>query len=297
MVEQHEKTLVPQIRFAGFTDPWEQRKLENYVVVSTTKNVDGKFGKEDVLSVSGEYGVVNQITFQGRSFAGASVSNYGVVNTGDVVYTKSPLNSNPYGIIKVNKGIPGIVSTLYAIYHPRDNVYANFIQVYFEQHKRMNNYMHPLVNKGAKNDMKVRVIGDITRLDEDIQKRILELEEATKNNSGLNFQIAINYGSRDEITRAVRTLAEDVKEGKLMPEEVNEACIERYLDTHDIPDPDLLIRTSGEQRLSNYLLWQLAYTEFYFTDVPWPDFSKQELEKAIEQYNRRDRRYGGVKEE
>ncbi|WP_270552417.1 hypothetical protein, partial [Bifidobacterium adolescentis] len=134
---------------------WEQRKLENYVVVSTTKNVDSKFGKEDVLSVSGEYGVVNQITFQGRSFAGASVSNYGVVNTGDVVYTKSPLNSNPYGIIKVNKGIPGIVSTLYAIYHPRDNVYANFIQVYFEQHERMNNYMHPLVNKGAKNDMKV----------------------------------------------------------------------------------------------------------------------------------------------
>ena len=148
-------SLYPEIRFSGFTDPWEQRKLENYVVVSTTKNVDGKFGKEDVLSVSGEYGVVNQITFQGRSFAGASVSNYGVVNTGDVVYTKSPLNSNPYGIIKVNKGIPGIVSTLYAIYHPRDNVYANFIQVYFEQHKRMNNYMHPLVNKGAKNDTKV----------------------------------------------------------------------------------------------------------------------------------------------
>ena len=148
-------SLYPEIRFAGFTDPWEQRKLENYIVVSTTKNVDGKFGKEDVLSVSGEYGVVNQITFQGRSFAGASVSNYGVVNTGDVVYTKSPLNSNPYGIIKVNKGIPGIVSTLYAIYHPRDNVYANFIQVYFEQHERMNNYMHPLVNKGAKNDMKV----------------------------------------------------------------------------------------------------------------------------------------------
>ena len=158
-------------------------------------------------------------------------------------------------------------------------------------------YMKTCLTTAAKNDMKVRVIGDITKLDEDIQKRILELEEATKNNGGLNFQIAINYGSRDEITRAVRTLAEDVKEGKLMPEEVNEACIERYLDTHDIPDPDLLIRTSGEQRLSNYLLWQLAYTEFYFTDVPWPDFSKQELEKAIEQYNRRDRRYGGVKEE
>lgn len=163
--------------------------------------------------------------------------------------------------------------------------------------KLLRNYMKTCLKTAAKNDMKVRVIGDITKLDEDIQKRILELEEATKNNGGLNFQIAINYGSRDEITRAVRTLAEDVKEGKLMPEEVNEACIERYLDTHDIPDPDLLIRTSGEQRLSNYLLWQLAYTEFYFTDVPWPDFSKQELEKAIEQYNRRDRRYGGVKED
>ena len=163
--------------------------------------------------------------------------------------------------------------------------------------KLLRNYMKTCLKTAAKNDMKVRVIGDITKLDEDIQKRILELEEATKNNGGLNFQIAINYGSRDEITRAVRTLAEDVKEGKLMPEEVNEACIEKYLDTHDIPDPDLLIRTSGEQRLSNYLLWQLAYTEFYFTDVPWPDFSKQELEKAIEQYNRRDRRYGGVKEE
>ena len=136
--------------------------------------------------------------------------------------------------------------------------------------KLLRNYMKTCLKTAAKNDMKVRVIGDITKLDEDIQKRILELEEATKNNGGLNFQIAINYG----ITRAVRTLTEDVKEGKLMPEEVNEACIERYLDTHDIPDPDLLIRTSGEQRLSNYLLWQLAYTEFYFTDVPWPDFSK-----------------------
>lgn len=163
--------------------------------------------------------------------------------------------------------------------------------------KLLRNYMKTCLKTAAKNDMKVRVIGDITRLDEDIQKRILELEEATKDNGGLNFQIAINYGSRDEITRAVRALAKDVKEGKLMPEEVDETCIERYLDTHDIPDPDLLIRTSGEQRLSNYLLWQLAYTEFYFTDVPWPDFSKQELEKAIEQYNHRDRRYGGVKEE
>ena len=150
-----EQAKVPEIRFAGFTDPWEQRKLGDYVVVSTAKNADGRFNKEDVLSVSGEYGIVNQIAFQGRSFAGSSVLNYGIVNTGDIVYTKSPLNSNPYGIIKVNKGIPGIVSTLYAVYRPQDNVHTNFIQVYFEQHERMNNYMHPLVNKGAKNDMKV----------------------------------------------------------------------------------------------------------------------------------------------
>ena len=158
-------------------------------------------------------------------------------------------------------------------------------------------YMKTCLTTAAKNDMKVRVIGDITRLDEDIRSRILELEEATKNNGGLNFQIAINYGSRDEILRAVRRLAGDCVEGRLAPGQIDEAVFESYLDTHDIPDPDLLIRTSGELRLSNYLLWQLAYTEFYFTDVPWPDFTKEELAKAIELYNARDRRYGGVKEE
>ena len=119
----------------------------------------------------------------------------------------------------------------------------------------------------------------------------------TKNNSGLNFQIAINYGSRDEIVRAVRTLAKDCKEGKIEAEKITEEVLESYLDTHGIPDPDLLIRTSGELRLSNYLLWQMAYTEFYFTDVLWPDFTKEELEKAILQYNKRERRYGKVKEE
>ena len=145
----------PNIRFKGFTDPWEQRKLEDYLTVSAEKNTGNIYGRSDVLSVSGDYGIVNQIEFQGRSFAGALVSNYGVVQTGDVVYTKSPLKSNPYGIIKTNKGKPGIVSTLYAVYHPKENAFSDFIQVYFEQHARMNNYMHPLVNKGAKNDMKV----------------------------------------------------------------------------------------------------------------------------------------------
>ena len=162
--------------------------------------------------------------------------------------------------------------------------------------KLLRNYMKTCLKTAAKNDMKVRVIGDKTGLDEDIRNRIAELEEATKDNGGLNFQIALNYGSRDEIVRAVRRVSEDVKEEKVKPEDIDEKMFETYLDTHGIPDPDLMIRTSGELRLSNYLLWQLAYTEFYFTDIPWPDFTKEELSKAIEQYNRRDRRYGGVKE-
>lgn len=163
--------------------------------------------------------------------------------------------------------------------------------------KLLRNYMKTCLKTAEKNNMKVRVIGDITGLDADIRKRILELEEASKNNDGLNFQIAINYGSRDEMLRAIRKLAQDCKDGKVQPDAVDESVFEQYLDTHDIPDPDLLIRTSGELRISNYLLWQLAYTEFYFTDVPWPDFTKGELKKAIGHYNNRDRRYGGVKEE
>lgn len=134
---------------------WEQRKLEDYLEVSREKNKGESYDKEDVLSVSGEFGIVNQIEFQGRSFAGASVANYGVVEVGDVVYTKSPLKSNPYGIIKTNKGKLGIVSTLYAVYKPRENTDSEFVQIYFELDSRMNSYMHPLVNKGAKNDMKV----------------------------------------------------------------------------------------------------------------------------------------------
>lgn len=146
---------VPEIRFDGFTDAWEQRKLEDYLSVSKQKNRNEQYDKEDVLSVSGDYGIVNQIEFQGRSFAGVSVANYGVVETGDVVYTKSPLRANPYGIIRTNKGNTGIVSTLYTVYKPKENVDSDFVQIYFEQDTRMNSYMHPLVNKGAKNDMKV----------------------------------------------------------------------------------------------------------------------------------------------
>ena len=145
----------PKIRFKGFTDDWEQRKLIDYLDVSNEKNKKGDYKKTDVLSVSGEVGIVNQIEFQGRSFAGVSVENYGIVNEGDVVYTKSPLKANPYGIIKTNKGKAGIVSTLYAVYKPKENTDSDFVQIYFELDSRMNSYMHPLVNKGAKNDMKV----------------------------------------------------------------------------------------------------------------------------------------------
>ena len=163
--------------------------------------------------------------------------------------------------------------------------------------KLLRNYMKTCIKTAAKNNMIVRVIGDKTGLDDDIREKIEELERVSSKNTGLHFQIAINYGSRDEIVRSVRKIMGDVKSGKLDADQMDEAMFDSYLDTAGIPSPDLMIRTSGEQRLSNFLMWQLAYTEFYFTDVPWPAFDKTELEKAVEKYNSRDRRYGGVKEE
>ena len=162
--------------------------------------------------------------------------------------------------------------------------------------KLLRNYMKTCLKTAAKNERKSRVIGDIEPLDDDIKSRIRELEAATTDNGGLNFTIALNYGSRDELTRAAQKMAKDCAEGKIKAEEIDESVFETYLDTHGIPDPDMMIRTSGEQRLSNYLLWQLAYSEFYFTDVPWPDFTKEELVKAIEEYNHRHRRFGKVEE-
>lgn len=161
----------------------------------------------------------------------------------------------------------------------------------------LRNYMKTCLKTAAKNNMCVRVIGEKSRLAEDIRERIAQLEEATKDNTGLHFQIAINYGGRDEIVRAVRKLAKQTADGQLKPEEITEELLSDTLDTAGIPEPDLLIRTCNEQRISNFLLWQLAYTEFYFTPVAWPDFSKEELEKAVEAYNSRDRRYGLVTEE
>ena len=163
--------------------------------------------------------------------------------------------------------------------------------------KLLRNYMKTCLKTAEKNRMCVRVIGDKTRLDEDIRTRIAELEEATKNNDGLHFQIAINYGGRDEIVRAVRNIAEEIKSGRLEERDITEQLISDRLDTKGIPEPDLLIRTCNEQRISNFLLWQLAYTEFYFTPVAWQDFTKEELEKAIDAYNHRDRKYGLIKED
>lgn len=163
--------------------------------------------------------------------------------------------------------------------------------------KILRDYLKESIKKSRDNNMRVRVIGDRAGLSEEIKEDIVKLEEASQNNTGLNFQIALNYGSRDEILRGIKKMMEEYKEGKIPLNMVNETLLSSYLDTKDIPDPDLLIRTSGEERISNFLLWQSAYTEFYFTEVLWPDFTKEELVKAIKQYTSRDRRYGGIREE
>ena len=160
--------------------------------------------------------------------------------------------------------------------------------------KLLRNYMKTCQKTAAKNNMCVRIIGDKTRLDEDLQEQIAALEDATKNNTGLHFQVALNYGSKDEMLRAMNRIKEDMKQGLLEDCDITESIFSDYLDTKGIPNPDLLIRTSGEKRLSNFLLWQLAYSEFYFADVHWPDFNEAELKKAIDNYENRHRRFGGI---
>lgn len=162
--------------------------------------------------------------------------------------------------------------------------------------KLLENYLKNCLKTAEKNNMRVRVLGDKTGLPESFQKKIRELEEFSAKYDGLQLSIAINYGSRDEIIRAVKALLTDYDKKELSMQDIDEQTFSSYLDTKGIPDPDLMIRTSGEQRLSNYLLWQLAYSEFYFTDVLWPDFHKEELEQAIDAYNKRERRFGGRKE-
>ena len=161
--------------------------------------------------------------------------------------------------------------------------------------KLLRNYLKTCLRTAEKNRMCVRILGDKTGLDADIRARIEALETATKSNDGLHFQIALNYGGRDEIVRAVKKVAADMAQGRISEEDITEKLVGDRLDTHGLPEPDLLIRTCNEQRVSNFLLWQLAYTELYFTPVSWPDFSKEELEKAVEAYNKRDRKFGLVK--
>ena len=155
-------------------------------------------------------------------------------------------------------------------------------------------YARRLLKRAKNSNVRVKMIGEKSRFSPDLIEAIDLLERETKDNTGMTFIFAVNYGARDEITRAVRHMAEDCKAGTLKPEEITEACVSSYLDTAGIPDPDLLIRTSGELWLSNFLLWQLAYSEFYITDCLWPDFNREELLSAIRQYNKRERRFGGV---
>ena len=161
----------------------------------------------------------------------------------------------------------------------------------------LRDYMKDCIKTSKKNNMRVRIIGDISRLDADLQESIRALEEASRSNTGLNFQVALNYGGRDELLRAAKRLAGECLRGELTAgalADLKERDFENYLDTREIPEPELLIRTSGELRLSNFMLWQLAYAELYFTDVLWPDFDKKELQRAIDYYNKRDRRFGGI---
>ena len=160
--------------------------------------------------------------------------------------------------------------------------------------KLLGEYVKTCMKTAKKDNLRVRFIGDLTKLDEKLRKAIDELTEYSSQFTGLTLTIAINYGSRDEMTRAIRNVAADVKSDKISVDDISEKLFSSYLDTKDIPDPDFMIRTSGEQRLSNYLLWQLAYAEFYFTPVAWPEFTPEELKKAIEEYDKRNRRFGGI---
>ena len=227
-----------------------------------------------------------------------------IILDGNGRWAKKRMMPRNYGHAKGAKAVEQICEDAY-------NIGINYLTVYAfstENWKRpkdevdalmklLSDYLEDSLSRAKKNNMCVKVIGDKTALSIDLQNKIEKLETVTKDNTGLHFTIALNYGSRDEIVRAIKKVAADVKNEKLGVEDITEQVYSNYLDTKGIPDPDLLIRTSGEERLSNYLLWQLAYTEFYFTDCLWPDFDKKELLKAIVEYTKRDRRIGKVSQQ
>ena len=161
----------------------------------------------------------------------------------------------------------------------------------------MKRYLMHNKKDALKKGIRIRVIGDKERLSKDLQQLIEEIERDTAAMDQLNLTFAINYGGRDEITRAVRNVMADVQNGELNPSDMDEALFASYLDTKDLPDPDLMIRTSKEERISNFLLWQLAYSEFYFTEKLWPEFTKEDLLEAVRIYAGRERRFGGRKKE
>ena len=154
-------------------------------------------------------------------------------------------------------------------------------------------YLDDHIKRAKRDNIRVDVIGDVTRLDKDIQEKIETLKEISKDKTGLFLHIALNYGGRDEILRAVRKMAEDIKEGKKEISDIDEKFFSSYLDTKDIPDPELLIRTSGEERISNFLLWQIAYSEMNFSEKLWPDYTEKDFDEAIYNYQHRERRFGG----
>ena len=232
-----------------------------------------------------------------------SVPNHiAIILDGNGRWAKSKGMPRNYGHVQGSKNVETVCAAAYDLGVKYMTVYAFSTENWNRPKdevdalmKLLHNYMKTCLKTAAKNNMRVRVLGDKMGLAPDIRKRIAELEEATKDYDGLNFQIALNYVVQDEIGRSVRNVMADTQKG-LQPEDMTIEKFADYLDTKGIPEPDLMIRTSGEQRLSNYLLWQLAYSEFYFTDIPWPAFTKEELIKAVEEYIRRHRRFGGVEE-
>ncbi len=224
-----------------------------------------------------------------------------IIMDGNGRWAKKKRMPRNYGHTQGSKNVEKICEDAYKMGIEYLTVYAfsteNWIRPQEEVEalmKLLSTYLETSIKTSTKNNMRVRIIGDTSKLPEDLRKSIVALEEASKNNTGLNFQVAINYGGRDELLRAAKALAMDVKLNKTEIDHIDETLFEKYLDTKGIPNPDLLIRTSGEQRLSNFLLWQLAYTEFYFPEVLWPDFDKKELIKAVEYYSRRTRKFGGL---
>lgn len=241
----------------------------------------------------------------GDNFSDRNVPRHiAIILDGNGRWAKKRMMPRNYGHVQGSKTVENICEEAY-------NMGVEYLTVYAfstENWKRpkeevdalmklLRTYLKNCQKTSSKNNMKVRVLGEMNGLSEDIQESIRELEKTSAANTGLRFQVALNYGGRDEILRAAKRLAEDYKDGKVELTEVSMGSFSSYLDTWGIPDPDLMIRTSGEKRISNFLLWQLAYTEFYFTDTLWPDFNKEELRKAIEYYASRKRKFGGIDED